>query len=103
VRYLATFLLVVLPWVAMVAAEEEKRTSEKQVNLNTATAAELASLPGIGEAIAARIIRHREKSGRFRSVEELLVVRGISRKKLQVLRPYVVVEAKAEKKAEEED
>ncbi len=79
-----------LPAVS-VAAEEEKKP-EKRVNLNSAPASELAKLPGIGEVIAQRIIRHREKSGPFRSVDELLVVRGISRKKLEILRPLVTVE-----------
>ena len=74
------------------AAAAEKKKPEKPVNLNTATAAALAQLPGIGEVIAARILRHREISGPFRSVNELLVVRGISRKKLEALRPYVTVE-----------
>ena len=78
-----------LPSVS-VAAEEEKKP-EKRVNLNAATAEELARLPGVGEVIAARIIRHREKSGVFRSVDELLVVRGISRKKLESLRALVTV------------
>lgn len=86
---------------ALVAAEEEKKP-EKRVNLNTAPASELAKLPGIGEVIAERIIRHREKSGPFRSVDELLVVRGISRKKLETLRPLVTVEKEPPEKSEKE-
>lgn len=77
--------------LAVRAAGEEKGKLPQPVNLNTATVAELAQLPGVGETIARRIVRHREKSGRFRRVEELLVVRGISRKKLERLRPYVTV------------
>jgi len=73
------------------AATAEKKPPAKPVNLNTATAEELAQLPGVGEVIAARIVRHREVSGPFRSVDELLIVRGISRKKLEKLRPYVKV------------
>ncbi len=75
-----------------------KKKPEKPVNLNTATVEELAQLPGIGEVTARRIVRHREKSGKFRSVDELLVVRGISQKKLEALRPYLTVEAGVEKK-----
>lgn len=84
---------------APVAVEEEKKP-EKRVNLNAATASDLAKLPGIGEVIAERIIRHREKSGPFRSVDELLVVRGISRKKLEILRPLVTVEKEAREESE---
>ncbi|MFB3126867.1 MAG: ComEA family DNA-binding protein [Candidatus Acidiferrales bacterium] len=72
------------------------------VNINTATLAELKELPGIGKAIAGRIIRHREKHGRFRKVEELLVIRGISRRRFEELRLLVTIgEAKQTKDAEE--
>jgi len=70
----------------------EKKPPPKPVNLNAATGEELAQLPGVGDVIAARIVRHREVSGKFRSVDELLIVRGISRKKLEKLRPYVTVD-----------
>ena len=63
------------------------------ININTATVEELAKLPGIGEVIAQRIVNHREKSGKFRTLEELLVIRGISKKKLEKLRPLITVGA----------
>jgi comEA protein len=85
------------------SADEKQEKAPAKVNLNTATAEELAKLPGVGEAIAARIIRHREKSGAFRSVDELLVVRGISRKKLEVLRPLVTVGEDSPERSEEKD
>jgi len=99
---LATLLtLLASGWLtaAPVAAEEAKKPA-KRVNLNSAPASELEKLPGIGEVIAARIIRHREKSGPFRTVDELLVVRGISRKKLETLRPLVTVGEKPPEKPE---
>lgn len=65
-------------------------TSTK-VDINTATAAELDKLPGIGPATAEAIIRYRETRGRFRSVTELLEVRGIGEAKLEQLRPLVKV------------
>lgn len=71
------------------AAAEEK--SKKPVNLNTASVAELARLPGVGQVIARRIVRHREKSGPFRKVDELLVIRGISQARLEKLRPLITV------------
>lgn len=79
--------------LSVLAAAEEKRQSDKLVNLNTATAEELAQLPGVGKEIAKRIVRHREISGRFRAVDELLVIRGIGRKKMKKLKPLVTVEA----------
>lgn len=62
-----------------------------KIDLNTATADELDKLPGIGPATAEAIIRHRETHGRFRSVTELLEVRGIGEAKLAQLRPLVKV------------
>jgi comEA protein len=64
------------------------------VNINTATKEELVSLPGIGPTLAERIILHREQSGRFTSIEHLKDVKGISKKKLEKLRPFVTLELK---------
>jgi competence protein ComEA len=61
------------------------------IDLNTATAAELDSLPGVGPSTAAAIIDHRERNGPFTSVEQLLDVRGIGPAKLDQLRELVTV------------
>lgn len=61
------------------------------VNLNTAEAGELQSLPRIGPALAARIVAWRESNGSFRSVEDLLAVSGIGAKTLDALRSLVTV------------
>lgn len=61
------------------------------VNLNTATAAELESLPGVGPATAEAILDYREQHGPFASVEQLLEVRGIGEAKLEALRDKVTV------------
>jgi competence protein ComEA len=62
-----------------------------RVNLNTATAAELEALPGVGPVLAQRIIDHREKHGGFRSVEELREVPGIGDATFAELEPRVTV------------
>lgn len=62
------------------------------INLNTATAAELEALPGIGPGLAARIVEDRTKNGRFRSVKDLDRVRGIGPKLLEKVGPFVSVE-----------
>jgi competence protein ComEA len=61
------------------------------VDLNTATAADLEALPGVGPATAQAILDYRRQHGRFRSVDELLEVRGIGPAKLSQLRPHVRV------------
>jgi len=61
------------------------------VDLNTATATELEGLPGVGPSTAAAIVEHRTSSGPFRSVEDLLDVRGIGDAKLEQLRAHVTV------------
>jgi competence protein ComEA len=61
------------------------------INLNTATPAELQTLPGIGPALAKRIIEFREKRHGFKKVEELLAIQGISEKKWRAIRDKVEV------------
>jgi len=62
------------------------------LNLNTATAAELEQLPGIGPALAARIVQYRQEHGPFRTVDALLVVSGIGPSTLERIRGLVTVE-----------
>lgn len=62
------------------------------VNINKATQAELELLPGIGPALAGRIIEHRTLRGAFRRVEDLDAVKGIGPKMLERLWPLVSVE-----------
>ena len=62
-----------------------------RVNLNTATAADLDTLPRVGPAIAQRIIEWRTANGRFTAVDDLLSVPGIGEKMLEALRPLVGV------------
>jgi competence ComEA-like helix-hairpin-helix protein len=71
-----------------------KRPPAKPLDLNAATAAQLQQLPGVGPGTAQEIVRFREKSGPFQRVEDLLAIRGISKVKLEKLRPYVFVKSK---------
>lgn len=62
-----------------------------RIDLNTASAAELEELPGVGPAIAARIVEHRERNGPFTSVEGLLEVSGIGPATLEEIREQATV------------
>jgi len=72
------------------------------VDLNAATKAELTNLPGIGEALAERVVEYRESVGAFSDVEELLEVKGIGVKKLAAIRPFCVVGNVEEEREEAE-
>jgi len=61
------------------------------INLNSASAKELETLPGIGPALAKRIIAFREKRHGFKRVEELLAIPGISEKKWKAILDKVEV------------
>src|ERR1700692_2686105 len=74
-------------------AHAKKHPPAKPIDLNVANVKELQELPGVGPVTAQRIIDLREKSGRFHRVEGLRAVRGISQKKLDAIRPYVIVSA----------
>ena len=59
------------------------------INVNTASADELEALPGVGRAIAERIVTHRSQHGPFRRVEHVMLVRGISERKFLHIQPFI--------------
>lgn len=73
------------------AATGHKELPSSKVNVNTASSEQLESLPGVGPATARAIIEYRKRNGGFHSVDELIEVRGIGPKKLEQIRPYVIV------------
>jgi competence protein ComEA len=80
---------VVLLLVSAALDAQKKPPPNVPVNVNTATIAELKTLPGLGDVMAKDIVRYREKNGPFRRVEELLIIKGISKKRLEGWKPYL--------------
>ena len=82
------------------ATGERAASIAQPIDLNSATVKELETLPGIGPALAARIVEDREQFGAYSTVEQLDRVRGIGPKLMEKLRPLVRVRA-AEPEGEE--
>jgi competence ComEA-like helix-hairpin-helix protein len=70
----------------------EASKQSARININTASADELETLPGIGKALAERVIEQREKYGPFRRPEHLIIVRGISDKRFRALQDLITVD-----------
>jgi competence protein ComEA len=70
-------------------------SSTAVVNINTATQAQLESLPGLGAKVAERIVEYRQKNGQFKKVEDLMNVKGIGEKSFLKLKPRLTVTEKA--------
>jgi competence protein ComEA len=66
-------------------------TGPRVINVNTATQAELESVPGIGPVLAGRIITWRTANGPFQALSDLTKVSGIGEKKLQDMQPYLTL------------
>ncbi len=70
----------------------------QKININTATAEELAQLKGIGPSHAARIVAFREKNGPFKLPAELMQVSGIGQKIFEANQEIIIVEDPKPKK-----
>jgi competence ComEA-like helix-hairpin-helix protein len=64
-----------------------------RVDINTASGSELAALPGIGRAMAERIVEKRKSIGGFSAVEELKEVKGMGQSKVAKIMPHIRVDA----------
>ncbi len=81
-----------IPAVGEAVAKEDCEADGGLVNLNTADAGRLKTLPGIGESRASDILSYREKNGAFRSVEEIMQVPGIKESIYEKIRDMITVD-----------
>jgi competence protein ComEA len=87
----ALFLAAPLCTASAHAQSPAPAAEKATLNLNAATAEQLATLPGIGPKVAERILEYRTKSGGFKKIEELMNVKGIGEKSFLKIKPLVSV------------
>ncbi len=68
------------------------KNNQVTININIASQDELEKLPGIGPGLARRILEHRNRFGKFRRPEHLIMVRGLSDRRFREMRAFVRVE-----------
>jgi len=76
---------------AQAGTQRTAASASAPINLNTASVAQLETLPGIGKATAERILEYRQKNGSFKKVEDLMNVRGVGRKTFDMLKDKIAV------------
>ena len=79
------------------ARADTKHPPAHSIELNTATVEQLQQVPGIGPGTAKAIVNLREKSGPFQKIEDLLAIKGISKSRLEKMRPYLTLSPAGQK------
>jgi competence protein ComEA len=88
---LAFALVAMLGASGLFAAEAVDTAAGKKININQASAKELANLPRIGAKVAERIVEYRQAHGSFAKVEDLMEVKGVGEKLFTTLKPYLTL------------
>jgi competence protein ComEA len=83
--------LCLILFFSSAASFAKKKPPLKPVNINTANSEELQQVPGIGPATAQKILQMRKSYGAFKSVDDLLAIRGLGQKRLDKMRKYLTV------------
>ena len=78
-------------FVCGVSSAATKKPPVKPININTANSEELQQVPGIGPVTAEKIVQMRKSYGTFKSVDDLLSIKGIGKKRLEKMRKYLTV------------
>lgn len=91
-RFLGALIIIASTFASPgFAAAKKEKLPARPIDLNRATLQQLEELPGVGPVMAHSILKFRRQSGPFERVDDLLAIRGISRRRLEKIRPYVFV------------
>jgi competence protein ComEA len=82
---------LILAITSPVLTAQKTQKSTKLININTATAQQLAKLPRVGEKTAERIVAFRKKNGKFKRIQDLMKVNGIGEKTFRKLAKLITV------------
>jgi comEA protein len=85
------FCLLVLAFCSLPAVVAKKKPPAHPININTASATELQQVPGVGPSTAQKILDTRKSYGTFKSVDDLLAIKGIGPNKPEKMRKYLTV------------
>jgi competence ComEA-like helix-hairpin-helix protein len=85
------FAIIALAVVIIPPALAKKKPPAHPININTAGSTELQQVPGIGPSTAQKILDTRKSYGTFKTVDDLLAIKGIGPKKLEKMRKYLTV------------
>lgn len=89
-KLIGTVLLTV--FIGLISVLNVNAADVEKININTASAEELAQLKGIGPSHAAKIVAYREKNGPFKMPEDLMQVSGIGQKTIEANQEFIIVE-----------
>jgi len=90
-HYAHFFYVLALALALAPTALAKKKPPAHPININTAGASDLQQVPGIGPSTAQKILDTRKSYGTFKSVDDLLAIKGIGPKKLEKMRKYLTV------------
>jgi len=90
---LAAAIVLGLVLQPLFALQTGSKSPDQKININTAQSEELQKLPGVGPAIAQRILDFRKENGNFKKVEDIMKVRGIGEKVFAKIKDQITVGA----------
>ncbi len=99
-------MLIVIGFIYQTSPCLSAEQVEGKANINTASAEQLALLPGVGDKLATEITNYRTANGNFKTIDDIKKVNGVGDKKFEKMKNYIAVEGdttlKSNKKAKDE-